>query len=83
MKGKIDKEGVLLIERAGKIKGQYCCSTSTREVACCDMCPQFGEPEGEGYWVDDSNVRHDQASINICHGRSLCFSDFIDERIKP
>jgi hypothetical protein len=86
MKGKIAKEGKLVIVRGGKEVGQYCCNTATREVACCDWCPQFGEPEMavrkvvEKGQVIDSKICPDETMLTICQNRTLYFDEFIDER---
>lgn len=47
MKIKIDKDGNLQIERAGKLKAQYC--PHYEGSPCGDWCPKFREPHyGQG-----------------------------------
>ena len=46
MKIKIDNNGWLWIERAGKFKAQGC-SHGNEWVPCGDWCPKFGEPKIE------------------------------------
>ena len=49
MKIKIDENGLLSLERAGKMKPQRCpykANYSTLEITCGDWCPAFGEPYG-------------------------------------
>mgnify|MGYP003587410491 CR=1 FL=1 len=67
LKGKIDCDGRLHIERAGKMKMQRCKDPLS---ACRDTCPLFGEPR----------TIHDDVHLTICMDRDLTFSDFIDER---
>ena len=44
MEIKINKDGHLLISRAGIWKDQYC-PRDQDEIKCGDWCPLFGEPE--------------------------------------
>ncbi len=82
MKAKINKNGVLEIERAGKYKKQSCriggfynitvgydeeAATTAR---CNDTCPLFGEPEDN----------YGGARLTLCH-RELFFGEFTDERV--
>jgi hypothetical protein len=75
MNAKIDSNGYLHIERAGKMVGQGCAfGGSTPEVGllrCGDWCPHFGE-------VDVGRA----LILNICHGTVLYFGTLTDER-KP
>ena len=76
MKGKFEKDGVLVIERDGILHRQICpfaVSTRSDEVSyCAGWCPHFGELEpllgGNG------------KKIKICHGKVLVFDEFVDER---
>ena len=53
MKGKLDEDGCLWIERRGKFVKQYCADTAhlveekeeTVMVPCGDWCASFGEPQ--------------------------------------
>ena len=74
MKGKINKNGSLLIERNGKYKDQWCLyDHKDGAINCGDWCPQFGEPEKA---VFEENA----AILNICQKKVLVFDDFEDER---
>lgn len=64
MKLKIDSEGKLLIERAGKWVNQFCPFNSENNY-CSDSCPLFGEPEG--------------STLKICDIKTL-FGQITDER---
>ena len=44
MKIKIDEDGWLWLERAGKMKSQFCIHCDGDR--CGDWCPAFGEPYG-------------------------------------
>jgi hypothetical protein len=78
-KGKINKRGVLEIERAGKFKPMKCkqgglIATGIAGVialmACDDDCPLFEEPQPGSFG---------KVSIKICK-KILVFDEFIDER---
>lgn len=78
MKIQIDKDGKLLIERAGKMKSQVCPFSFYSAhiddwVYCGDWCPLFKEP-----WFPDNCY----VMINLCQSVSWdCkISDFTDER---
>ena len=79
MKGKIDSNGWLRIERGGKERLQECPYTQktfqvnnrTMREPCGDWCPLFGEPKWE---IDGKS-----AIIEVCH-RTLFFDEFTDER---
>jgi len=85
MKGKIDKDGVLFIERAGKMRAVTCPihnpNFSDSEVVCGDRCAMFGEPEK----VDTSQVIagtliiSSGSRLSLCH-KELVFEEFTDER---
>jgi hypothetical protein len=74
MKIEIDKNGNLWIERAGKMKTQYCPSVmfDGEFVGCGDWCPKFREPH---YCQGDMR-------IELCGGNIWCVNpaDFLDER---
>jgi hypothetical protein len=70
MKIKIDNEGCLWIERAGKMKAQIC-PYDENWTGCGDWCPLF----------DDSDITDPQEGLGLC----LCHNNFpnatvIDER---
>ncbi len=74
MKVKINKEGILEIERNGEFKSQFCpfIMTSIGDmVNCGDWCPLFGEPELLGHTI----------TLEICRTKFvLNDNDFKDER---
>ena len=67
LKGKIDSEGRLHIQRRGRMKMQRCQDSTS---ACRDTCPLFGEP----------HIIHDDVRLTICEDLELAFADFSDER---
>jgi hypothetical protein len=79
MKGKIDNNGWLRIERGGKEKLQECPFTQktfqvndlTIREPCGDWCPLFDEPE----------KRPKCTYLILCH-RMIEFAEFTDERGK-
>lgn len=73
MKGKIDKNGYLLIERSNNEYKKQFCADSVKDYPCGDWCPSFGEPVKEN---DREN------SLNFCMG-TLHFNQFTDERKDP
>lgn len=73
MKGRIERIGCLQIERAGRMKDQYCPDAAgNRPERCGDWCPKFGEPAiaSDGHCV-----------LRFCGGQ-LIFDKFEDERVK-
>lgn len=79
MKGKIDNNGWLWIERGSKEKLQECPfmqrAFEVNDIAiapCGDWCPLFGEPKLE---IDGKS-----AIIEICDGKTLFLDQFADER---
>jgi len=74
MKIKIRKDGFLEIERAGKIKSQFC-AVSRLTSRCGDWCPLFGEPKRQSY----REGREVEDCIHICGSRILS-GEIIDER---
>ena len=89
MKGMIDEEGFLHIERAGKMKAQACCQGRTISVLdvsapgpCGDNCPRFGEPilcysDVDGLKEENWHV------IPICNGEIVSFSPGCFEDKRP
>lgn len=82
MKGKIDKDGTLYIERKGKYKCQCCPIPEIKGMegvvsGCGDWCPLFGEPVATTteHYPDD-----DYITLTICNNRTLIFDEFTDER---
>jgi hypothetical protein len=76
VKGKIDKNGVLWIQRGKKLQKQFCHRGGMIEGyghgSCCDDCPLFGEPE--------LNWQEQTTYLEICESRMLEFGEFADER---
>lgn len=69
MKIKIDRDGYLWLERAGKMK-QAWCPTHFRRSPCGDWCAKFREDS-------DSKV----AEVFLCDTEHYCdIKDFSDER---
>lgn len=82
MNGKIDTKGMLEIERSGKYKEQDCpfhYDNHGFEKGCGDWCSQFGEPKKDIETVQGQNQFSD-TSLEICHGKTLYFNEFKDER---
>ncbi len=78
MKGKINKGGLLSIERVGKLKDQICIFDSdplTGSAHCGDWCPLFGEPT-----VVPSGFFPEKIFLLICDGSALEFTELRDER---
>lgn len=71
MKGKISKNGILYIERAGELKPQFCRRNNVGDH-CNHFCPGFREPEK----LADNNY-----VLELCHSIGvLRFTEFTDER---
>ena len=86
MKIKIDKEGNLLVERAGTMKNVYCPYVVSGHY-CCDDCALFGEPvDGiNSEWREDYGyvAPCDVVYITLCERTHECpKEDFVDERVK-
>ena len=77
MIGKINKDGWLEIERAGKMKQQFCPlqpeQNAFRTNRCGDWCPHFGEPV--------FSIMCKDWELSTCK-HSLYFKEFTDERVK-
>ena len=70
MKGKINNDGYLNIERAGRMRVQYCPWNSPYRNIYGDWCPHFGEIECLDLRIE----------LSCGNGRMLCFNEFTDER---
>ena len=69
-KGRINKNGNLVISRGNTERDQYC-MFACEGSPCGDHCPLFGDPKhGNG-----------TSTLAICHGRLLVFDDLKDERV--
>lgn len=88
MKGKIDNNGWLWIERGGKEKLQECPFTQktfqvnnlTIREPCGDWCPLFGEPTIICLDTINRGDRKTETALPICHGKYLHFDEFTDEK---
>ena len=69
MKIRIDNNGWLSVERAGKFKDQKCPHDQDNLVHCGDWCPLFGEPHN---WETGSQA------INLC--MNFIHGEITDER---
>lgn len=78
LKGKIDKDGILSIERAGVMRQQMCPYSYSNQLPvfsatqCGDACPLFDEPYPERGTTS--------VMLCICHEKRLFFKEFTDER---
>ena len=75
MKIKINREGLLWIERKGVMKEQICpyCSSAMVRAKCGDWCPLFEEP-----FLDKGNKC---MVLTICQNHFITPpADFVDER---
>jgi len=99
LKGKIDQNGILFIERGKYIKPQRCPSTTawipnpdTREpvpvnMHCGDWCPKFGEPiKSSLTTTNGTQGKALQYKVTICD-KVLIFDELDDNRwveiVKP
>ena len=80
MKGKLNQNGILEIERAGKFKQMKCKKTAVPVLPedilvdfCDDDCALFEEPE----FHDGARP---QWTLNLCEFKVLTFSELEDER---
>ena len=83
MEGKITKDGILVIKRAEKWKGQICPfktypSLPLQERRCGDECPLFSEPY-KGTTIIDGEVVYTY-TLDLCGGE-WTFNRFEDERV--
>jgi|GEM_PF-2613672 len=80
MEGKIDKDGVLWIDRKGTMKKQNC--PKYEFGVCCDECPFFEEPTPELEFMPYSEgVLTGRMQIKLCE-KTLTFFKLTDERGK-
>ena len=82
MKGKIAEDGILWLERGGKLKTQECRFSYAGDedfFYCGDGCPHFGEPEELSYRTGMAKI---DVLLTCGKGRSWTFEagDFTDER---
>lgn len=73
MNAKIDREGILWIERAGEFKQMHC--AKRHDHYCRDVCPLFGEMEAmtPAGWI---------WKLELCEGK-LISDEITDERGTP
>jgi hypothetical protein len=90
MKGKIDGDGHLQIERKGELKRQICPFRFEDYSYCGQWCPHFGEQK----WIDEHYIIHEKdpdagrdpdttsfyinppkKCIEICHDKTLTFTE--------
>ena len=69
--GKIDKSGVLYIQRGNKLMEQFCpYSGLGQQHNCSHLCPRFGEP-----------IRQKRRTLlSLCGQFAIVFDKFKDER---
>ena len=70
IRGKIDRKGVLFIERAGVLVEQICPLGEMKN--CGHHCPLFGEPFRKS---------HGKIGMSLCGKILIIFDGFIDERV--
>lgn len=95
MKGKIDKNGWLTIERSDTERPQLCPVAAYNPdidfSRCGDWCPLFGEPVtstteyityDEKGTTNASSTPHKTCltTLQVCNNRTLIFDEFTDER---
>ena len=80
MNGKINIDGNLEIERAGKMKVQYCPHEpdSKANVACGDWCPLFATTRIDTRGFNDTICN--KQLLAICENTILIFDTLTDER---
>ena len=77
MRIEIDKDGNLLLERGGRMKGQFCPHDPAMTNSCGDWCPLFREPDICA--IEDQQVG--RVEIGLCHCYIQCeVKDFTDKR---
>ena len=85
MKGKINNEGKLYIERAGVMKQQLCPNSFSEAVPymCGDWCPMFGEPSREYMCtIMGQDCFSKNTTLTICNNKTITFTEFKDERVQ-
>ena len=75
MKAKIDKDGILWIERAGTMKQMNC--AKRHDHFCRDVCPLFGEPEAGRDAAGYIDAKKD-SSLRLCE--TTVVGEIADER---
>ena len=86
MKGKIDRDGFLWIERAGKMNettcpySQWLNKTTEEPISCGDWCPLFGEPILKALRLFNNDVVN-KMTIELCR-KDIIFDELTDERSK-
>lgn len=78
MNAKIDREGILWIERAGAMKKMSC--AKRHDHYCRDVCPLFGEIDPGHDAAGYIDVK--KASILICDN-AIITGNIVDERGTP
>lgn len=73
MKGKISKEGFLMIKRGSEEKLMRC---PRLPRLCGDWCALFGEPQ-KRFLNSDSDKDYE---IDLCQRKTMFFDTFMDER---
>ena len=80
MKGRINKQGYLEIERS-ELKIQVC---PFGDLDCCsDICPHFGEPKEyvKDQWFGPIPKDAKKGiQLELCHNKTLYFDELTDER---
>ncbi len=77
MKIKITKDGLFMIERAGKLKLQICPFNEHIGDRCGDWCPMFSEP------FFFKSRKKDMVQLTLCQTSFILNGkDFADEREK-
>jgi hypothetical protein len=81
MNGKIDKEGVLKIQRGKSYKGAICVNGPKTDLDRCafcrDSCSHFGEPKTLGEPI--KFICGTITELQLCQ-RTLVFDELLDER---
>jgi len=87
MKGKIDSNGWLRIDRGGKERLQECPfmqrAFEVNDIAiapCGDWCPLFGEPKTVKLNTLHKADMKEETALVICHGKCLVFDQLTDDR---
>lgn len=79
----IDENGALHLERAGKLKPQFCKDTGFQRP-CWDGCPCFGNPKEDfDYDEDTGAILSKTVIIALCEEFWECPIDQFEDRRKP
>jgi hypothetical protein len=65
MNGKIDRDGVLWIERRGEMRKVECRLSACGGPYCNDLCSQFGEPRAASWDTQTGQVYG--WTLRLCH----------------